>query len=126
METLKTGIFVLAIVALVHVTFEKRAHSEPLHHEVQVITGGRVVAATYAMRVRDDLARILPSFELFVDVVPHPGATTVKVTVISRGISRRNEGRVREILEATVRKPFVIVNGYTAVRQRPSFAYARR
>lgn len=126
METLKTGFFALAIVAVVYMALENKAHSEPLHHEVQVVTGGRVVAATYARVARDELAQILPSFDLFVDVVPHPGATTVKVTVISRQIGSRNEGRIREILEAAVRKPFVIVNGYFTVRQRSSFGYARR
>lgn len=126
METKMKIMLVLGILAtiLVFGVYMCNAEAEPLHHEVQVVTGGRVIAQTYARHARDDLAQILPSFDLFVDVVPHPGATTVKVTVISRQISSRNLARIREILEAAVRKPFVIVNGYSTVRQRPSFGYA--
>lgn len=119
---------ILGILAAILVlgAYMCNADAEPLHHEVQVVTPGRLVAATYARCVRDDLAQILPQFDLFVDVVPHSGATTVKVTVISRQLSSRNLARIREILETAVRKPFVIVNGYFAIRQRPSFAYAIR
>ncbi|MBI2099216.1 hypothetical protein HYT45_02240 [Candidatus Uhrbacteria bacterium] len=115
-----------ALLAAAFFAFISEADAEPLHHEVQVVTGGRVVAQTYAVAVRDELARILPRFELFVDVLPHPGATTVKVTVIAPRLSSRNEGRIRQILEEAMRKPLVIVNGYTAIRQRSSFAYASR
>ncbi len=123
METMKMFLVLSGIVFFC--AFPKSAQAEPLHHEVQVVTGGRVVATTYARVVRDEIELVLPHFELFVDVVPHRGATTVKVTVISpRRISLRNQARIRELLEAAMRKPFVIVNGYSTIHQRPSFAYA--
>lgn len=112
-----------ALACAAYFAFLGEADAEPLHYEVQVVTGGRVVAQTYAMRVRDDLARILPHFELFVDVVPHSGVTTVKVTVVSRQIRSRNQARIREILEAAVRRPFVIVDGYGNQRQAPTSAH---
>ena len=124
MNMMKTSFFAFAFVAAVLISLEGQARSEPLHYEMQIVTGGRVVAPTYAIRARDELRRVLPHFELFVEVVPHPGATTVKVTVVSRQIGSRNLARIREILEATLRKPYVIVNGYANQRQVRSTARA--
>lgn len=126
MSMMKTGFFTLAFAVIATISLERKAEAEPLHHEVQVVSGGRVVAETYAIRARDELSRVLPHFELFVEVIPHPGATTIKVTVVSPALRSGNEGRIREILEASVRKPYVIVNGYAGVRQTRTTARASR
>lgn len=123
MNMMKTGFFALSFAAIAIPSFEGAAEAEPLHYEVQIVSGGRVVAETYAIRARDELMRVLPHFELFVEVVPHPGATTVKVTVVSHRIGIRNQARIREILEAALRKPFVIVNGYANQPQAPTSAH---
>ncbi len=127
METLKTGLFALAIVGLVYVSLENRAHSEPLHHEVQVVTGGAVDASAFADTVRDEVSRFVPgTITVYVVVTPHQGATTVAVTIVAPRLRSSNFGRARLAIESTFRKSSVVRNGYVNVCQRISAAVSNR
>lgn len=125
----KQAVWTTVIVLSFTLLASSDAHCEErsLHHELQVVTGGRVMAQAYVERAAEQIlrARVLARFTIEVEVVPHSGATTIKVTVISRGISARNEGRIREILERTVRERGVVMNGYWSRPQQPSSAVIR-
>lgn len=125
METLKTRFVALAIVGFVYMALEKRAHSEPLHHEVQVVTGGRVDSQAFVDAVRDEVSRFISgAITVYVVVNPHPGATTVSVTIVGARLMPRHYGRLRLVIEAVPRVPGVVRNGYSAIRQRISVATA--
>lgn len=128
METkVKTTLF-LGILATILVlgVYMCNADAEPLHHEVQVVTGGRVDAQAFADAVMDELAFVRGSVTVYVDTTPASGATTVGVTIVAVGLKPVHYGYLRLAIESMPRKSGIVRNGYTSVRQRPSFGYARR
>ncbi len=123
METLKLALATLGIVGIVYMSLENKAHGAVLHHEVQVVTGGQVDAEAFAETVWNQITVCVGGpMTIYVLVTPHTGATTVAVTIIAARISRRNEGRVRIAIEAALRRPGVVRNGYSAIPQRASAA----